>query len=167
MGCPKSLICGGAVIIAVAAVDPIVAKATPAAVDTITPNPGLVNEVITFDASASFDTDPARVLVEYQWNFGDGFSSTSSLPEAMHVYDLIGDYTADLTVTDDIGATGSTANTVSIISAVATPEPSTISLLAAGIAGLLLSGLNSAGLKYRGTAFFGRKDRSSGKLLAS
>jgi hypothetical protein len=96
MGCPKSLICGGAVIIAVAAVDLIVAKATPAAVDTITPNPGLVNEVITFDASASFDTDPARVLVEYQWNFGDGFSFTSSLPEAMHVYDLIGDYTAAL-----------------------------------------------------------------------
>jgi protein gp37 len=63
---------------------------------------------------------------------------------------------------DDIGATGSTANTVSIISAVATPEPSTISLLAAGIAGLLLSGLNSAGLKYRGTHSLGAKTEAAG-----
>jgi hypothetical protein len=103
MGCFKSVICGGAVIIAVAAVDPIVAKATPVAVDTITPNPGLVNETITFDASASSDSDPARVLVDYAWIFGDGSVFSSPLPETTHIYDFAGNYNTALSVFDDLG----------------------------------------------------------------
>jgi PKD repeat protein len=60
-----------------------------------------VNQKVTFDASASYDSDGE--IVSYQWDFGDG--STGTGVTASHFYPLVGSSTVMLTVTDDCGKT--------------------------------------------------------------
>jgi PKD repeat protein len=59
------------------------------------------NEVIYFDASESYDSD--GTIVSYHWDFGDGNTETGVTTE--HAYNEDGEYTANLTVTNDNGAT--------------------------------------------------------------
>jgi PKD repeat protein len=54
---------------------------------------------VNFDASASHDLD--GVIVNYQWDFGDG--STATGVQANHTFATAGVYTVTLTVTDDAG----------------------------------------------------------------
>ncbi len=65
---------------------------------------------IVFNASGSYDPD--GVLVSYDWDFGDG--ATTSGVEGAHVYGSAGEYPVTLTVTDNQGATGSDQLTVSV-----------------------------------------------------
>ncbi|UCG44862.1 MAG: PKD domain-containing protein [Candidatus Bathyarchaeota archaeon] len=60
-------------------------------------------DIITFDASASYDPD--GTIVAYSWEFGDGAISTDMFPE--HSYADDGIYTVTLTITDDDGGTAS------------------------------------------------------------
>ncbi|MCU4140519.1 MAG: hypothetical protein MW690_000994 [Methanophagales archaeon] len=69
----------------------------PKASFTFSPKNPLVNEEITFDASAS--TDPDGSIVSYEWDFGDG--ETASGKVVTHAYSDAGSYTVTLTVTDD------------------------------------------------------------------
>jgi PKD repeat protein len=62
----------------------------------------------TFDSSSSGDTD--GFIVDRVWDFGDGGSDRGTPAE--HTYDLPGTYTVELTVTDDDGATTTTARQV-------------------------------------------------------
>ena len=64
----------------------------------------------TFNANASTDADGS--IVSYEWDFGDGNTATGS--EQTHGYDFAGDYVVTLTVTDDQGATDTTAQTVTV-----------------------------------------------------
>ena len=65
----------------------------------------------SFDAVAS--NDPDGTIASYDWDFGDG-SSTSELSSATsHDYSASGSYSVTLTVTDDSGETGSLAQNVS------------------------------------------------------
>ena len=57
--------------------------------------------VCNFDASASFDPDGS--IVAYAWDFGDGTTATG--PTTSHTFASAG-YVATLTVTDNLGATG-------------------------------------------------------------
>ncbi|MGH7595302.1 MAG: YCF48-related protein, partial [bacterium] len=70
-----------------------------------------VNEPITFDASQSFDPDGQ--ITEYLWNFGD--NTTSNQKVATHAYAQAGNYLVQLTVTDDMGATGQAVRFLTII----------------------------------------------------
>jgi PKD repeat protein len=58
-------------------------------------------EIVTFDASLSYDLD--GTIVKYFWNFGD--KTTASGVSVSHSYSETGAYTVTLTVTDDDGAT--------------------------------------------------------------
>ncbi|WP_340819906.1 PKD domain-containing protein [Methanolobus sp. WCC4] len=83
----------------------------PAAVMTITPETANVDEGVFFDASLSTDTD--GMITGYMWNLGDGSSSNDE--NVTHAYDTAGDYTVELTVFDDMGATNTTTGTVTIV----------------------------------------------------
>lgn len=65
---------------------------------------------VSFDASNSSDSDGS--ILSYSWSFGDG--STGSGPSSTHTYDSSGDYTVELTVTDDDGASDTTSELISV-----------------------------------------------------
>lgn len=71
----------------------------PKASFVFSPSSPLVNETVTFDASASYDPD--STVVSYTWDFGDGTTSTGIT--AMHSYAMEGSYTVTLQVTDNDG----------------------------------------------------------------
>jgi len=81
------------------------------------PYSGKVNEVITFDGSASYDLDGN--IESYFWNFGDG--ETASGATVTHSYSKADTYTVTLTVTDDDGATDSSTTFVTITEEKKTP----------------------------------------------
>jgi len=57
-------------------------------------------------------SDPDGSIVGYAWDLGDGTTSTEQSP--VKVYDTPGTYTVALTVTDDLGGTGSANVTVAV-----------------------------------------------------
>jgi len=58
-----------------------------------------VNEIVTFDASGSSDSD--GTIVSYNWSFGDGTFGEGVNPT--HVYSSTGNFTVKLTVEDNDG----------------------------------------------------------------
>ena len=73
----------------------------PTAAFSTSPDDPTDVDSISFDASASTDSDGS--IVSYAWDFGDGDTGTGET--ASHTYDDNGTYTVTLTVTDDKGAT--------------------------------------------------------------
>jgi trimeric autotransporter adhesin len=66
--------------------------------------------VASFDASAS--SDPDGTVASYDWDFGDGATSTGEA--AQHTYAADGTFQVTLTVTDDKGATASVTQPVTV-----------------------------------------------------
>ncbi len=66
---------------------------------------------ITLSSSGSFDNDGS--IVSYEWDFGDGNTSTRTNPT--HTYTSAGNYIVSLTVTDDDGATGTDSTSATIV----------------------------------------------------
>jgi parallel beta-helix repeat protein len=65
------------------------------------PYSGVVNQSINFDGSYSYDLDENDTLA-YYWDFGDGTDSDAAVVN--HVYNTVGNYSVELTVTDKQGA---------------------------------------------------------------
>ena len=61
------------------------------------PKNPVINQIITFDASSSYDPD--GYITKYKWDFGDGNSTTGKI--VYHSYSFAGNYTVTLTVTDN------------------------------------------------------------------
>ncbi|MCK5661893.1 MAG: PKD domain-containing protein [Thiotrichaceae bacterium] len=78
------------------------------------------SEVLSIDFSSvdSFDPDGNNTL-SYNWNFGDGNSSTQANPT--HSYSIGGSYNVTLTVKDDHNITDSAGITVTLIDPSALP----------------------------------------------
>ena len=76
-----------------------------------------------------------RTIVNYAWDFDEGTTATGR--DVSHVYDTAGRYDVELTVTDDLGLTGSTTFRVRIDEGPAPAEPpvAVISAPADGIVG--------------------------------
>lgn len=69
---------------------------------------------MTFDASASTALSPATIT-SYQWAFGDGtFSGPSGTPTVNHSFGAAGAYVVRLTVTDSVGRTGTSTQSVTV-----------------------------------------------------
>ncbi|MFA5015643.1 MAG: PKD domain-containing protein, partial [Actinomycetota bacterium] len=71
------------------------------------PYQGTVNQELTFDGSASIDTD--GTIIEYAWDFGDNSTGTGVKP--VHTYTIAGTYTATLAIKDDKQASSITEQT--------------------------------------------------------
>jgi len=79
------------------------ANQPPVAAASATPTSGTAPLAVAFSGSGS--NDPDGSIASYAWTFGDG--SSASGVNASHTYVSAGTYTAKLTVTDNLGATGS------------------------------------------------------------
>jgi len=91
------------------ALDPATTNQPPVA-NAGGPYSGTVNVAMTFDGSASTDSDGS--IVSYSWNFGDGNTATGVSPT--HTYLAAGTFNVTLTVTDDVGDTGTNSTTATI-----------------------------------------------------
>ena len=76
---------------------------SPVANIAATPTSGSISTVFSFYGGASSDAD--GTITSYAWNFGDGSSATGAT--VTKKYSAAGTYTVTLTVTDNVGATGS------------------------------------------------------------
>jgi PKD repeat protein len=74
----------------------------------------------SFNGSASADSDGS--VASYAWDFGD--STTGSGPTPAHSYPATGTYNVTLTVTDNLGATGTVTKQVSVLAANVLPTAS-------------------------------------------
>ncbi len=61
----------------------------------------------------STSSDPDGTITAYSWNFGDG-SPAVTTQNASHAYGAAGTYTVTLTVTDNLGATNSSSQSVTV-----------------------------------------------------
>lgn len=70
----------------------------------------LESDIVFFSSTGSYDED--GIIVSYNWNFGDGTSSTD--PNPSHVYSRYGTYTVTLVVTDNDDNTGTASLTMTV-----------------------------------------------------
>jgi len=89
---------------------PTVPNQAPIASFTATPISGVVPLQVSFNASSSSDSDGN--IISYAWDFKDG--NTGSGETINHTFYSTGSYNVKLTVTDDKGATDSTAKTITV-----------------------------------------------------
>lgn len=85
--------------------DEFINSVPTAAFVVATPNPRS-NQPVTFDASTSTDREGAigGGIVQYQWNFGDGATETTTTPTVAHTYPKDGTVVVQLVVIDRQGA---------------------------------------------------------------
>lgn len=77
-----------------------------------------INEMITFDASESRDSDGDIEL--YMWDFADGNTSEGDLSRVVHSYSGSGEFRVRLTVIDDRGAHATETKVVQIEASIGT-----------------------------------------------
>ena len=96
----------------------------PVASATAAPTSGMAPLAVAFDGSSS--SDPDGGIASYAWTFGDGGSAGGQT--ASHTYQSAGTYSATLTVTDSLGATGTTTLAILVNAAPTVPSaPSNLS----------------------------------------
>lgn len=86
-------------------------------------NPATENAAVGFDAASSTTCDPARSLVNYEWDFDyDGviFDVDATGSTSTHTYAATGDYAVALRVTDNQGTTGITTLGITVQRAIPT-----------------------------------------------
>ncbi len=92
---------------------PIFTNVPPVAGVVASPVSGIAPLDVHFDASVSSDADGA--IADYSWSFGDGANGSGVTTD--HTYAVSGSYAAQLTVTDNRGATDSIRIDISVSSA--------------------------------------------------
>jgi PKD repeat protein len=114
-----------------------VANQPPVAAVSANPTSGNAPLSVSFDGTASHDPD--GTIASYSWNFGDGGTGTGAT--ASHAYQNAGSYTAVLTVTDNLGATGTNSVGITV-----SPNPNVINA-PSGLTGV--AGKGSATLLWK------------------
>ncbi len=73
----------------------------------------VINQTITFNASLSYDPD--GTITNYKWDLGDGNVTNTTEAIIMHSYPSAGEYTVNLTVTDNDGAMNFTSKVITVL----------------------------------------------------
>ncbi|MBE0634432.1 PKD domain-containing protein [Candidatus Bipolaricaulota bacterium] len=102
-----SVVAGGTSTVSVT-LTPIPTNNPPVANFSFSPTGPTVGDVVSFDASASYDPDGS--ISSYAWAFGDGAIGSGQF--STHTFAASGTYSATLTVTDNGGAQGTLSKTV-------------------------------------------------------
>lgn len=89
---------------------PVPANQSPVPSFTVSPAPGVVGQLLSFNGAGSYDPDGS--VVAWTWNYGDGFSGSGVA--SSHAYAAAGTYTVSLTVQDNAGASASTTQTLTV-----------------------------------------------------
>ena len=89
----------------------------PVAAASANPVSGTAPLSVTFSGAGSSDADGS--IVSYAWNFGDG--TNGSGVSVAHTYQNAGNYSAVLTVTDNLGATGTSSVSIAASAALNAP----------------------------------------------
>ena len=101
----------------------------PVASFAATPSSGTAPLTVQFDGSASTDADGS--IASYQWNFGDGSAAGTGVTTG-HVYQSAGTYSVTLRVSDNVGASGSTTQQVTVAAKPPSPIRATVMVPTAG-----------------------------------
>lgn len=107
---------------AMALASELLTNAAPVAMATATPSQANLGGLVTFDGSASYDVDGA--VVSHAWTFGDGAVGSGAV--VTHAYAAIGTYPVTLTVTDDLGKTGSRTLSVTVVDPTSLAAPTAL-----------------------------------------
>jgi hypothetical protein len=105
-----------------ASTPPQLCNQSPGAVFTFSPSVPSVGEQVLFNASESIDLD--GLIVRYEWDFGDGNLSNTTAATITHSYSKEGNYTVNLTVTDDNNASDKINKPLRVIATNDTIPPS-------------------------------------------
>jgi len=89
---------------------PLPANIAPTAEFTFEPAEPEPGQLVTFDASASVDLD--GTISNYNWNFGDGTSSTGI--STTHTFAAAGVFAVTLSITDDRGSVDTFARNIAV-----------------------------------------------------
>ena len=105
-----------------------------------TPSAPVVDETVTFNASASYDVDGQ--IVSYAWDFGDQTNITETDTVTTHSYAFPGTYPVTLNITDNDGLTDVTTKSINIgkihtSTSISTSSPSTFVGFRVNITGTL------------------------------
>jgi PKD repeat protein len=92
--------------------------AEPTVTLTVAPNPPVVNQQATFNASGTAAAN--HQIVRYEWNFGDSATATTVSGNATHTFGNRGIYTVTVRAIDDLGRAGSTSLQLNLTTGVAT-----------------------------------------------
>ena len=103
-----------------------VANQPPRAVLSVTPASGTLPVAVTASAAESSDVD--GTIASTTITFGDGSAAVSG-PSVTHSYNTAGTYTVKAVVTDNLGATASASQTVTISAAGGSNQPPVAALL--------------------------------------
>jgi len=123
------------------------AFANPTASFIFSPTEPVVDETVTFDATAS--EDPDGTVVSYLWEFGDGASDNGTIVE--HAYTNAGTYDVTLTVTDNDGLSHTTTKSVTVTEAPPPEVPLELYLVAAGVIAIVIAAIALYYLRSRKT----------------
>jgi PKD repeat protein len=98
--------------------------AAPTAAFVFSPSSPVVGQQVFFDASTSSAT-AGHSITSYAWSFGDGTTGTGRTMAKVAGYAAAATYNVVLTVTDDLGHTGSASQAVTVVGtgSVAAPTP--------------------------------------------
>jgi PKD repeat protein len=118
------------------------ANQPPTAVISAVPTTGVAPLSVAFDGSRSADSD--GTIGAWAWSFGDGTSGSG--PMITHVYPAAGFYVANVTVTDNSGASNTTSVTISVTTGAASvpTAPTTLAASSNTRARINLTWLNTA-----------------------